>query len=714
MSARPPGAEHDLAGVTAPPQVQPTGPHGPRVPLLVRVILIFVLGVAVACAASALVYRAVDSAAAAISGVRAANQVIVANDRLSGAVVDAETTERAFLLTGNNAFLTAYAGALRSFDDAVSDLRKLVTSPEQMGRLEEMQSLFGRWRTGVASSEIAARQAAPIGLSQAAQTAYATTLTLRRLAAEYAGAPTAARFEQWTVQVEVLRQDLNAMVALDQSSSGLAALQRAYTLVGDAEMLGRDTRSGPMTGIAAELDGILSDRLKATQAGEARVQQLVTLDAGRTLIDQIRHTDVSFVSAANAGLEARIAANQRSVLQAKLASAGAPLLIVLLLGLVLRVWSSVGASIAEVAEASAALAAGDFTRRVQVRGQDRTAVMARAYNAMADRMRAQANEAQALVRMGDLFQAAVSVEEACEIIARGMPDMFPGLTGAVYFLSPSRDVLESIATWGGVSQGMPVFGPDDCWGLRRGHAHYFSSSSNDIPCRHLPPPPGASVCVPLVAQGDTIGLLSLVETDRAFQLSEQAVRLARVVGDQIGLAIANLRLRETLRDQSIRDALTGLYNRRYLEETLDREIRRAERTGQPLGIVMFDIDLFKQFNDAFGHGAGDHLLRDIGALLRTLSRREDIACRYGGDEFVIALLGTTLEDARQRAEEIGNAARHLDIRYQDGAVGSVTLSLGVAAFPVHGATTETLIRAADAALYRAKQHGRARVEVAAA
>ncbi|HXX39898.1 MAG TPA: diguanylate cyclase [bacterium] len=714
MSARPPGAEHDLAGVTAPPQVQPTGPHGPRVPLLVRVILIFVLGAAVACAASALVYRAVDSAAAAISGVRAANQVIVANDRLSGAVVDAETTERAFLLTGNNAFLTAYAGALRSFDDAVSDLRKLVTSPEQMGRLEEMQSLFGRWRTGVASSEIAARQAAPIGLSQAAQTAYATTLTLRRLAAEYAGAPTAARFEQWTVQVEVLRQDLNAMVALDQSSSGLAALQRAYTLVGDAEMLGRDTRSGPMTGIAAELDGILSDRLKATQAGEARVQQLVTLDAGRTLIDQIRHTDVSFVSAANAGLEARIAANQRSVLQAKLASAGAPLLIVLLLGLVLRVWSSVGASIAEVAEASAALAAGDFTRRVQVRGQDRTAVMARAYNAMADRMRAQANEAQALVRMGDLFQAAVSVEEACEIIARGMPDMFPGLTGAVYFLSPSRDVLESIATWGGVSQGMPVFGPDDCWGLRRGHAHYFSSSSNDIPCRHLPPPPGASVCVPLVAQGDTIGLLSLVETDRAFQLSEQAVRLARVVGDQIGLAIANLRLRETLRDQSIRDALTGLYNRRYLEETLDREIRRAERTGQPLGIVMFDIDLFKQFNDAFGHGAGDHLLRDIGALLRTLSRREDIACRYGGDEFVIALLGTTLEDARQRAEEIGNAARHLDIRYQDGAVGSVTLSLGVAAFPVHGATTETLIRAADAALYRAKQHGRARVEVAAA
>ena len=221
------------------------------------------------------------------------------------------------------------------------------------------------------------------------------------------------------------------------------------------------------------------------------------------------------------------------------------------------------------------------------------------------------------------------------------------------------------------------------------------------------------MCVPLVAQGDAIGVLFLVEDDVPSKLSEDAVRLARVIGDQIALAIANLRLRETLRDQSIRDALTGLYNRRYLEETLDREIRRAERTSQPLSVVMFDIDLFKHFNDTFGHDAGDLLLREIGSMLRTWSRQEDIACRYGGDEFVITLPGATLPDARRRAEEIIDASRHLDVRYRGKPVGSMTLSLGVAAYPTHGATTEALVRAADAALYRAKQRGRARIEVAA-
>lgn len=288
------------------------------------------------------------------------------------------------------------------------------------------------------------------------------------------------------------------------------------------------------------------------------------------------------------------------------------------------------------------------------------------------------------------------------------------MTGAVYLTSPSRDVIESVASWGTTAAVVPVFDPADCWALRRGQLHHFGNTPTDIPCRHLPePPPGASLCIPLVAQGDAIGVLFLVADGVPSQLSEQAVRLARVIGDQIALAIANLRLRETLRDQSIRDALTGLYNRRYLEETLDREIRRAERSNQPLSVVMFDIDLFKHFNDTFGHDAGDLLLREIGSMLRTWSRHEDIACRYGGDEFVITLPGATLMDARRRAEEIVEASRHLDVRYRGKPVGSVTLSLGVVVHPTHGTTMEALIRAADAALYRAKQHGRARIEVAA-
>src|SRR5579883_3187258 len=656
--------------------------RGFQLSLLARVVAVFAACIAVACAVAALIYGAVDSSVGAMSGVRAQNQVIAANDRLSRTVTDAETTEHAFLLTGNDAFLTAYEGALRSFDEAAVELRKLITAPPQLGRLATMQSLFARWRSGVAASEVAARRNAPVGLSEAAQGAYTTTLAMRRLAEDSAGTPS-VRAAQWTVLAGVLRQHLNAMVALDQSSAGLKALQNAYSLLGDAEMVRADTPPSRMIAVATALDSVLSERLQRAQADEARVQQLVALDAGRTQIDQVRQIDAAFLAAANADLAAQLAANQRFVLQAKLAATATPILLVLLLAVVLRGW--------------------DYVAR-----------MARAYNAMADRMGTQAHEAQALVRLSDLFQASVSIEEACEIIRRGIPDLFPGVTGAVYLASPSRDVLEPIASWGDAQASPRGFAPEDCWAVRRGQAHAFRGGPGDVACRHLTtPPPAASLCVPLVAQGDAIGVLCLFESDGPSRLTEQAARLARVVGDQIGLAIANLRLRETLREQSIRDPLTGLYNRRYLEETLDREIARAARNRQPFSIVMFDIDLFKQFNDAFGHGAGDHLLREIGALLRARSRTEDVACRYGGDEFVIALLGAPLAEARRRAEEIGMAARHLDVRYQGRSVGAVTLSLGVAAHPTHGTTTEALIRASDAALYRAKEQGRARVEVAA-
>lgn len=687
--------------------------RGFQLSLLARVVAVFAACIAVACAVAALIYGAVDSSVGAMSGVRAQNQVIAANDRLSRTVTDAETTEHAFLLTGNDAFLTAYEGALRSFDEAAVELRKLITAPPQLGRLATMQSLFARWRSGVAASEVAARRNAPVGLSEAAQGAYTTTLAMRRLAEDSAGTPS-VRAAQWTVLAGVLRQHLNAMVALDQSSAGLKALQNAYSLLGDAEMVRADTPPSRMIAVATALDSVLSERLQRAQADEARVQQLVALDAGRTQIDQVRQIDAAFLAAANADLAAQLAANQRFVLQAKLAATATPILLVLLLAVVLRVWSGIRKSIMDVVAASAALASGDYSRRVQVRGRDYVARMARAYNAMADRMGTQAHEAQALVRLSDLFQASVSIEEACEIIRRGIPDLFPGVTGAVYLASPSRDVLEPIASWGDAQASPRGFAPEDCWAVRRGQAHAFRGGPGDVACRHLTtPPPAASLCVPLVAQGDAIGVLCLFESDGPSRLTEQAARLARVVGDQIGLAIANLRLRETLREQSIRDPLTGLYNRRYLEETLDREIARAARNRQPFSIVMFDIDLFKQFNDAFGHGAGDHLLREIGALLRARSRTEDVACRYGGDEFVIALLGAPLAEARRRAEEIGMAARHPDVRYQGRSVGAVTLSLGVAAHPTHGTTTEALIRASDAALYRAKEQGRARVEVAA-
>jgi diguanylate cyclase (GGDEF)-like protein len=190
------------------------------------------------------------------------------------------------------------------------------------------------------------------------------------------------------------------------------------------------------------------------------------------------------------------------------------------------------------------------------------------------------------------------------------------------------------------------------------------------------------------------------------------VRLAVTVAEQFALALANVRLRETLRGQSIRDPLTGLFNRRYMEETLDRELSRAQRERRPLSLLLLDIDRFKHFNDTFGHEAGDTVLASLGAMLRAMSRVGDVACRYGGEEFVLILPEASLPDARRRAEEIQDAIRGLRVTHGGRPLEGVRCSMGVAAFPEHGDSGGALLRAADAALYRAKREGRDQVVLA--
>jgi diguanylate cyclase (GGDEF)-like protein len=183
--------------------------------------------------------------------------------------------------------------------------------------------------------------------------------------------------------------------------------------------------------------------------------------------------------------------------------------------------------------------------------------------------------------------------------------------------------------------------------------------------------------------------------------------------DQIGRQ--NLLLAETgavLREQSVRDALTGLFNRRYLEETLARELRRAERSETAVGIIMLDIDHFKRFNDSHGHAAGDAVLRALGGFLLASVRSADIACRYGGEEFTLILLDASRQMVEGRAERLREDARNLHVQFEGKALEAVTLSLGVSFFPDHGSTGPAVLRAGDAALYRAKREGRDRVVVA--
>ncbi|MBI1747645.1 MAG: diguanylate cyclase [Acidobacteria bacterium] len=366
-----------------------------------------------------------------------------------------------------------------------------------------------------------------------------------------------------------------------------------------------------------------------------------------------------------------------------------------------------------------------LTRRIQEREQAEAALSAahdqlelRVQQRTAD-LELRNREIRLLADMSNFLQACATADEAYGVITHTAQQLFLESTGALFVFSASRNDLEAMATWGelAISPNERVFSPEECCALRRGRAHIVEDPRSALSCRHMAAhPAGRYLCVPMMAQGEALGVLHLRHNppgaESAQGILTRKAWLAVPLAEHVALALANLKLRETLRNQSIRDPLTGLFNRRYMEETLEREIRRSERSHRPLGAVMIDIDHFKHFNDTFGHEAGDLLLREVGALLATQIRDGDIACRHGGEEFALILPESPLEAVRQRAEELRLGVRQMSVQYRGQSLGAVTVSAGVAVFPEHGGVAEALLRATDRALYRAKGAGRDRVVLA--
>ena len=289
-----------------------------------------------------------------------------------------------------------------------------------------------------------------------------------------------------------------------------------------------------------------------------------------------------------------------------------------------------------------------------------------------------------LSEMGDMLRACLTTDEAYTVIVRVAQQIFPDRAGALYVLTASRNVVEPVAVWGDNSLVERGFAPEECWALRRGRVHWVEDSSVGLLCRHLPQPvPEGYLCVPMMAQSEALGILYLSQPADA-RLTEAKQRMAVAMAEHIAMALSNLRLHETLRSQSIRDPVTGLFNRRFMEESLELELRRAVRNQRPLGVIMLDLDRFKHFNDTYGHDAGDTLLRELGTLLQTNIRGEDIACRYGGEEFTLILPEGSAEVTQQRAEALHEAIKRMDVLYRGQPLGRIAASLGVAIFPEHG------------------------------
>ena len=329
-------------------------------------------------------------------------------------------------------------------------------------------------------------------------------------------------------------------------------------------------------------------------------------------------------------------------------------------------------------------------------------------------------EDSSLDEFSNSLHACVSIDEACALIALRIPEFFPNLSGALCLIDGSRNLVEVAASWGENPPSDREFKMNECLGLRRGRPYFVRDAGTEITCPHLSGSSWKShLCVPMIAYSEALGVMVLQSSAPAGALLEEERTgiagsqrgFAEILSQHVALALANLRLREALQKQSVRDPLTGLFNRRYMEECLDRAVSRSVRHNLPLTVLMLDLDRFKEFNDARGHAAGDALLLNLGVFLQSHTRKEDIACRYGGEEFVLILPEMSAATAAVCAEQIRTEFKGLAAQQDYGGKTTQTLSIGIAVAPEHGLSSKALLEAADAALYRAKGEGRDRVVI---
>ncbi|MGA1800046.1 diguanylate cyclase [Sphingomonas sp. 4RDLI-65] len=431
------------------------------------------------------------------------------------------------------------------------------------------------------------------------------------------------------------------------------------------------------------------------------------------------------------------AAQRQSDWNRQLPLIGGPAIIALLALFVILMIGSVRRPIRSMLQSMRAFGNGDRSARVtEVMGTSEFRALASAYNEMADRLaeagmqqstsdadlqrantelRANAATLQARSEMIELLggmshrmQTARTDSELAAVIQCFVPRVLPSVPGALYAHNHSRNLLMRLASWGDLGFAQEAFSPEQCWGLRRGQGHFIVEPGTDVVCAHVGKPDAIYHCEPLLAGGEVIGLLYLegvVEAESRFRLA--------VLTENIASALLNHQLQRGLREQTIRDPLTALFNRRYMEEALALEIARASRNAAPLGLVMCDVDHFKRFNDEFGHDAGDLVLRAVAAEMARHFRDGDVVCRYGGEEFTIIAPGADMAALLARVERLRLAIAETSVRHGDRALGAIRMSFGIAGWhPDMERDGSTLIQLADNALYRAKRGGRDQVMVA--
>ena len=316
----------------------------------------------------------------------------------------------------------------------------------------------------------------------------------------------------------------------------------------------------------------------------------------------------------------------------------------------------------------------------------------------------QRQQVELLFLMTDMLQSAEDHADAGQVLEATASQLLPGLRGALYIFNNSQDRLDLACLWprDGVSNPVEALVPGNCWALKRGKVHFNEPHGTSLACPHNN---GhyATIEVPMIARGTLHGLLMLAtDAPGGTEQLRGIARTAQALADSMSLALANIALQDKLRTQSLRDPLTGLYNRRYMEDALERYLNIAERNGSKTSVIMIDLDHFKLLNDTHGHGKGDAVLRDVAGQLMGALRPADVAARYGGEELLVILPGCGLDDALLKAEMLRSRIESLSELHGT----PISASFGVATVPDTSSGMSDVVKMADAALYEAKKSGR--------
>jgi diguanylate cyclase (GGDEF)-like protein len=442
-----------------------------------------------------------------------------------------------------------------------------------------------------------------------------------------------------------------------------------------------------------------------------RLRGRILMTALKQQVDAMRMEERQLLSRRAAQAQTKVAESKALLLY------GFPLLVLLIGGIAWFVRISISRPLADLLDVVTRFGAGDRDARADTNVSSiEFRRLASAYNEMADRLgtindrqETRQQSVQVLSEMSQRLQAIQNDGELSEVLDCFLPQVMPGLSGALYLHNHSRNMLIRTASWGDPQARPETFQPGNCWALRRGQTHSVDVSGTDLICPHAAgPEPVVRCCQPLLAGGEVLGLLyveGVIADENRFRIG--------MLRESVALALVNDNLRSRLREQSIRDPLTKLFNRRYMEEALALETARAKRGRTPLSIIMCDIDHFKRFNDSHGHEAGDRLLAAVAALLQSQFRDGDIVCRYGGEEFMVIAPGAPSSLIQNRAEALRVALRDLTVECNGRRLGPVTMSFGIGSWSADDAgSLGAVVSEADRALFEAKRLGRDRVQLA--